>query len=175
RQLVANIKALAQVKVVRHWRPAGARSQGSGVRSQSRGATAGPLTPDSWLLTPALVAIATSTGGPAALHELFGELPADFPAPILVVQHIARGFTEGLADWLGKGTALRVKVAEAGEPLAPHTVYLAPEDRHLGVAGRAVLLSAAAPVGGFRPSGTFLFESAPPARGARPLAPLPTR
>src|SRR5262249_54690295 len=53
---------------------------------------------------------------------------------------------------------------------APHTAYLAPEDRHLGVAGRAVLLSAAAPVGGFRPSGTFLFESAAHAGGAGTVA-----
>jgi two-component system, chemotaxis family, protein-glutamate methylesterase/glutaminase len=171
RQLVANVKALSQVKVVRHWRNAGVRSQESGVRSQGSGVVSSSLTPDSRLLTPELVVIATSTGGPAALHRLFAALPGDFPLPILVVQHIARGFTDGLADWLGKSTALRVKVAADGEPLAPHTVYLAPEDRHLGVSRRpAVVLSSVPPVGGFRPSGTFLFASAARSRGAGTVA-----
>jgi two-component system chemotaxis response regulator CheB len=78
-----------------------------------------------------------------------------------VVQHIARGFTRGLAEWLNSLCDLRVKVAEPGEPLAAHTVHLAPDDRHLGVAAPGVVaLSSAAPVGGFRPAGSFLFESA---------------
>ena len=166
-QLVAYVKALSQVKLVRRWRPGSPASGGVHPRrvpEDRRDEPGGSLTPD-------LVAIATSTGGPAALHRLFAALPADFPLPILVVQHIARGFTDGLADWLGKSTALRVKVAEHGEPLEPHTVYLAPEDRHLGVSGPfSVALSSAPPVGGFRPSGTFLFESAARARGAGTVA-----
>jgi two-component system chemotaxis response regulator CheB len=175
RQLVANVKALSQVKVVRRWRQKSeVRGQRSEVRSQKSevgGSAASSLTSDLCPLTSGLVAMATSTGGPAALYRLFAALPGDFPLPILVVQHIAHGFTDGLADWLGKSTALRVKVAEDGEPLAPHTVYLAPEDRHLGVSRLpAVVLSSAAPVGGFRPSGTFLFASASRARGAGTIA-----
>src|SRR5439155_23563979 len=81
------------------------------------------------------------------------------------------GFTRGLADWLGTAGPLRVKVAEAGEPLTAGAAYLAPDDRHLGVAGRAaVLLSDAPPVGGFRPSASFLFESAARAFGAAAVA-----
>jgi two-component system chemotaxis response regulator CheB len=58
------------------------------------------------------------------------------------------------------GAALKVKVAEDGEPLVAGTVYVAPDDRHLGVAPPGlILLSAAPPVGGFRPSGTALFWS----------------
>src|SRR5262249_33639512 len=118
-----------------------------------------------------LVAIAASTGGPAALQSLLSGLPGDLVAPILVVQHITRGFAPGLAAWLNRLCDLHVKVAEPGEPLAPHTVYIAPDDRHLGVADRAsVLLSAAPPVGGFRPSGTFLFESVAQVFGAGALA-----
>jgi two-component system chemotaxis response regulator CheB len=114
-----------------------------------------------------LVAVAASTGGPAVLQHLFSALPGDFVAPIVAVQHIAAGFVEGLATWLNASCDLRVKVAEPGEPLTGRMVYLAPDDRHLGVStdGRAVI-SDAAPVNGFRPSATHLFESAGQAYGA---------
>jgi two-component system chemotaxis response regulator CheB len=117
------------------------------------------------------VAIATSTGGPAALSAILSKLPAEFPIPILVVQHIAHGFVGGLATWLDSSSGLRVKIAEADEVLASGTAYLAPDDRHLGVtaAGR-VLLSSAPAAGGFRPSGTFLFESVAKVFGPATLA-----
>jgi two-component system chemotaxis response regulator CheB len=87
--------------------------------------------------------------------------------PILVVQHIATGFVEGLASWLGASCDLRVKVAESGEPLRARTVFLAPDERHLGVSRDAtVILADAPPVNGFRPSGSYLFESAAQAFGA---------
>jgi two-component system chemotaxis response regulator CheB len=106
-----------------------------------------------------VVAIAASTGGPPALSQILSELPADFRAPVLVVQHIAEGFAEGLAKWLGASSRLAVKVAEEGEQLAPGHVYLAPDGRHLGVRGDVVELSDAPPIDGFRPSGSYLFES----------------
>jgi two-component system chemotaxis response regulator CheB len=157
RQLLATVKSMAQVKVVRHWRPA-APLPGAGREEK-------PARPRS---TPRgrVVALATSTGGPAALYQLLGDLPTEFPPPILVVQHIAPGFIAGLADWLNKACGLRVKVAEDGETLAARTVYFAPDNRHLGVTdlGR-VALSQAPPVGGFRPSASFLFESVARAYG----------
>ncbi len=117
------------------------------------------------------IAVATSTGGPAALQTIFSRLPGDFPVPILVVQHIAKGFLGGLASWLGSASKLRVKVAEGNEPIAPGIVYLAPDDRHLGVTSHGrIVVSPEPEVGGFRPSGTFLFESAARALGARALA-----
>ena len=76
-----------------------------------------------------------------------------------MVQHIAEGFADGLAKWLGASSPLRVKVAEDGEPLTAGTAYLAPDRRHLGVRGDRVELSDAPPVEGFKPSGTWLFES----------------
>jgi two-component system, chemotaxis family, protein-glutamate methylesterase/glutaminase len=167
-ELIANVKAMAQVKVVRHWRlPSNAPAP------RGRGVTAGKN--DSAVAGPPcrirVVAIATSTGGPAALHRLLSALPGDFGVPVLVVQHITRGFTAGLADWLNKVSGLHVKVAEEGESLKPHTVYLAPDDRHLGVSGRSTaLLSSAAPLSGFRPSGTFLFESVAGVFGAATVA-----
>jgi two-component system chemotaxis response regulator CheB len=117
-----------------------------------------------------VVAVAASTGGPPALSRIFSELPADFRVPILVVQHIAEGFADGLALWLAASSRLRVKVAEDGEPLAPGAVYLAPDRCHLGVRGDAVELSRAPPVEGFKPSGTHLFESVARSFGAATLA-----
>src|SRR5581483_243287 len=119
---------------------------------------------------PLIVAIAASTGGPAALQQLLAGLPGDFPAPILVVQHIASGFVEGLASWLNSNCSLRVKLALQGEPLSPGTVYVAPDGSHLGVGDRArILLSAAPPIGGFRPSASHLFESVAKAFGPASL------
>lgn len=149
-QFLTMVKAMADVKVVRRW---------------ARPAVGPQVSPSTDELRPGgravrVVAVAASTGGPAALHRVLGDLPGDFSAPILVVQHIACGFTEGLADWLSTGLALQVRLAQDGEPLAPRTVYVAPDDRHLGVRGRdRVAVVEADPVGGFRPSASFLFES----------------
>jgi two-component system chemotaxis response regulator CheB len=73
---------------------------------------------------------------------------------------VAPGFVNDLAQALDMTSILRVKVAEHGEPLLPQTVYIAPDDHHLGLAERArIALSDAAPIDGCRPSATFLFES----------------
>ena len=97
--------------------------------------------------------------------------PTDFPLPILVVQHIAAGFAAGFADWLHATCQVPVKLAEQGEPLRRGTVYLAPDGRQLGVTADArVALTEDRPVGGFRPSGTYLFESAARVYGASLVA-----
>jgi two-component system chemotaxis response regulator CheB len=77
----------------------------------------------------------------------------------------------GLAAWLNLTSALRVKVAEDGEPLLPGVAYLAPDNRHLGVsASHAIQLSREPPIDGFRPSATYLFESVAKVFGAEVLA-----
>jgi two-component system chemotaxis response regulator CheB len=157
RKLVGTVKAMAQVKVVRHWRPP-EKTKEEPPRSK--------VEATSPVASRSLVAIAASTGGPAALQRLLSSLPGDFPAPILVVQHNAPGFMTGLVHWLDGSCDLTMKAARQGEALLPHTVYLAPDDQHLGVSGhRSVVLSAAPALGGFRPSGTYLFESAARACG----------
>ena len=166
RDLVTMVKAMAQVKVVRHWRPAA-------PAPLARRATpaAPPLRTAKRESRCRLVAIVTSTGGPGALQCLFSALPAGFGVPVVVVQHMTPGFTVGLASWLATVCPLRVKVGQEGERLMPGTVYLAPDGLHLGVTAiGTVALSAAPPVGGFRPSGTFLFESVARAYGPSALA-----
>ncbi len=158
-QLINTVRAMSDVKVVRHH-----RSHSTPARS--------PLPKSPASRSPfSICAAATSTGGPPALQKIFSELPADFPVPVVVVQHIATGFTEGLAKWLDTSVPLTVKVAEMGERLRPGTIYLAREDYHLGVArdGTALLAKAAA-IEGFRPAATYLFRSVAEVYGNRTLA-----
>lgn len=159
RQLVRTVKAMAGVKVVRRWadRPALERPPGR-VRDQVRP----PVT---------VVAAASSTGGPAALLQILSTLPADFPVPVLVVQHIAADFVNGLASWLDASSPLRVKVAEEGELVRPGTVYLAPDRRDLGLSSQGtVSLSMPLPGSHVCPGATPLFESVARVRGASVLA-----
>jgi two-component system, chemotaxis family, protein-glutamate methylesterase/glutaminase len=80
-----------------------------------------------------LVAIGASTGGPQALAHLLGALPGDFTPAVVVVQHMADGFIEGLATWLDGLCALPVGVATSGIRLQPGTVTIAPSARNLVV------------------------------------------
>lgn len=108
----------------------------------------------------AAVAVAASTGGPPALQCFLEQLGGDFPAPILIVQHIVSGFVPGLAKWLDGQVALRVTIAQQGQRLEPGTVYIAPDDYHLTVSPlHTVALDGSPQVGGFRPSGTALLSS----------------
>jgi len=114
-----------------------------------------------------IVAIGSSTGGPAALHKILSELPADFPTPIVIVQHISFGFVEGLASWLDTASPLQVKVGKQGERMQPGNVYIAPDGHHMLVDrfGK-ISLNEAEMVGGFRPSVTPLFDSVARANGS---------
>jgi two-component system chemotaxis response regulator CheB len=153
-ELITTVKAMAEVKVVRHYRRPPSESP------------AEPFPPRRATGMRA-VAIAASTGGPPALERLLANLPRDFSVPILLVQHMASHFTGGFTAWLDSVVPLTVEVAAAGKPLRPATVYVAPEQRHLGLArsSLSVVLSDAPPIDGFRPSGTYLFESVARALG----------
>ncbi len=172
--LVATVKLMADVKVVRHLSqvPAPAIEQPASGGSSDLSWTAPP---DETPPPPAVVAIAASTGGPPAIQQVLAGLPNDFPLPILCVQHIAKGFTEGFAEWLNVTVPPRVTTAQRGELLAAGSVYVAPEDGHLGVSrsGR-IEISESPPLGGFRPSASYLFESAANAFGRDTLAVIMT-
>lgn len=106
-----------------------------------------------------VIGICGSTGAPYVLARILGGLPADYPIPVLVVQHISPGFTEGLARWLDQTVPLPVGIAAGDEPARPGA-WIAPEGAHLKLspAGRLCLdrLTAA---GRYRPSGDVLLES----------------
>ncbi len=149
--LRSRLRLLAGVRVIRHLRGLRQRPAAEprpGARSE-------------------LVVVGASLGGPRALAALLRGLSPEFPAPILVVQHIADGFTEGLAAWLDSETPLRVREARDGDPLRPGQVLLAPTGRHLVVEAGAAHLSDAPAVDTFRPSVTPLFVSAAEAYAGR--------
>lgn len=107
-----------------------------------------------------VVGIAASTGGPPALANVLRPLPANFPIPILLVQHIPPGFSAGLADWLNGETALNVKLAIEGEKAVPGYAYLPADDRHLQVGPDLRLHLSEMPARfGLRPSADITFES----------------
>ena len=171
KRLIATVKSMAQVKVVRHRRPAPEGDLQAFVQAIVQPIDRSRKTADATTNRAAIVAIAASTGGPAALHFLLANLPGDFAPPILVVQHITEGFSAGLASWLDSASSFRVKLAEHEEKLAPQTVYLAPDARHLGVGSRGAIVLADEPlIEGFRPSATYLFNSVGKAFGDTAIA-----
>lgn len=105
------------------------------------------------------IGVCSSTGGPAVLIEVLGALPAGFPLPVLVVQHIASGFIDGLVRMLDDAIPLPVAIAADGAPLGPG-VWLAPEDAHLTITrSRRMRLDRETVRGRHRPSADLLLES----------------
>ena len=117
-----------------------------------------------------VIVIGASTGGPRALSGLLPELCSLVSLPILLVQHMPRGFTQSLADSLARETQKAVVEATDGAPIAPDTVYIAPGGRHLLIRGSSanakIGLSDQPPENGCRPSADVLFRSAATAFGS---------
>ena len=145
-RLIQTIKDMAAVKVVKRWPRANKIDQpvkaGDFLNNQIK-----------------IIAIGASTGGPPVIEAILKDLPADYPASILLVQHIAPGFLAGMVEWLKHSLKLQVKVAQDGEKLQNGTVYLSPEDKHLGVSQGCIALSDEPPEQGHRPAVSFLFQS----------------
>ncbi len=125
-----------------------------------------------------LVAIGTSTGGPVALKTVLSGLPADFPLPVLVVQHMPPVFTNAFAQRLDSCCALRVKEAEDGDSVVAGRVLIAPGDYHMAVCRTAtsarVVLHQREPVSGHRPSVDVLMHSVAREYGGRALGVIMT-
>ncbi|MFO5526871.1 MAG: chemotaxis protein CheB [Cuspidothrix sp.] len=107
-----------------------------------------------------IVALAASAGGLAALIEILSNLPADFKAAIVVVQHLDPRHPSLMAEILSRRTALKVIQGENGDKLIPGTVYIAPPNNHLLVnTDGKISLSQSEMVHFLRPSADLLFES----------------
>lgn len=163
--LVQTIKLMAEVKLVRRWQQKG------------------PALPIASAITPKaadsadlrLVTIGVSTGGPLALKALLSQLPGDFPLPIAIVQHIALGFVDGFATWLGGDAGFPVHVASDRQVLQPGHAYIAPDGIHMGVDHRPMaVFSHSQPENGLRPAVSYLFRSAAQALGASAIGVLLT-
>lgn len=144
-ELRKQLQLLASVKVVRH--PRGRK------RRTSIGLPV--IRPDYFV-----VAIAASLGGPKALAEVLADLPEDFPAPVVICQHITPGFSDELAHWLSLETGHRVQEAAEGQRLVKSAFYVAPSHLHLVVQPSGLLrLEDGPPIGGFKPSCDLLLRS----------------
>ena len=121
-----------------------------------------------------LVCLATSTGGPEALETVLTALPANFPVPIAIVQHMPPFFTKQLAKRLAEKCAIRVHEAQSGETLEPGTALIAPGDFHLLVRRRDIrsyaITNADPPENSCRPAADVLFRSAAAEFGHQTLA-----
>lgn len=142
---------------------------GTGRHAQLRSPAALRAMPD----RPAsdrLVVIGASTGGPAAIDAVLASLPHDFSVPILVVQHMPRGFSEPFARRLQRSSALRVREAWDGAPIRPGDVLIAESGRHLHVGSECVWLRDGDPVHGMRPSVDVAMADAAATWGDRVIA-----
>lgn len=142
------VKVLGRVHVIRHPRArlGGRTEMTSPIRNAS------------------VIGVCASTGGPQVLVHLLHELPADFPIPVLVVQHISAGFTDGLASWLDRSVGMPVSVAADGTPAAPGA-WIAPEGAHLTLVDGVLRLDRQTVAGRHRPAADVLFASLAKAAG----------
>lgn len=118
---------------------------------------------------PAIVVIGTSTGGLKALQTLLSGLPADFPLPVVIVQHRGSGSDNGLCEFLGQASNLPVSEPEDKEAVLPGRVYLAPRDYHLLIENRSFALSTDHAIAFARPSIDVLFECVADEYGERAI------
>ncbi len=159
-ELIRTVKLMSEVKVVRRWpryRPAEVVPETAlckEIRLQAAQSQ------------PRIVAIGASTGGPPVLQMILAALPKNFPVPVLIVQHIAAGFTQGFVEWLAQSSSLPVHIPAHGQSVLPGQAYVAPDGLHMamGTDGR-VQLKSDEPENGLRPSVACLFRSVAKAYG----------
>lgn len=162
-RFISTLRSMAGVSVVRRW-----KSKPLDVKLEG---------PDDSTLPPLVVTIGASAGGPVALHRLLGALPADFPLPVVVVQHMATGFIEGLVRWLDTITPLEVVLAEHGQIVKPGQVVLGDSGAHLCLrrAGDSVRIHLESSADGpYVPSVDRLFTTTAEAFGPRAIGVLLT-
>lgn len=106
-----------------------------------------------------LIAIGSSTGGPAALSEIIRRLPGDFPYPIVIAQHIAQDFIPSLRQWLSGLTTLTITTAKEGETPESGHIYLAPGQANLTITLNRRFSIDTAPMTRYTPSCDMLFTS----------------
>ena len=150
--LVQTVKLMSEVKVVRRW-----KRERQSEAIDKKVSDKGLKKRDKKIK---IVAIGASTGGPPIIQTILSGLKKGYSVPILVVQHISKGFLEGLVEWLRQSTGLPVHIAKHGEELLPGHIYFARDDYHLGVDKDGRLrLSREEIENGLRPSVSYLFRS----------------
>ncbi len=117
-----------------------------------------------------IIVIGASTGGPLVLQKILTNLQKDISVPILIVQHITKGFVNGFTEWLGKTTDFPLHIATSGDILLPGHAYVAPDGFHMGVKeGPRIILTKLESDHGLLPSIAYLFKSAANNFGSRAI------
>ncbi len=150
RDVIRKVRLLSRVRVITHIK---GKRAGRIVAPPTLGVDAVPRG------GPALIAIGSSTGGPSALLNVLGRLPADIPIPIVVAQHIADGFIPGLVNWLDSGCKLKVIAAEDGVIAEPGVAHFAPTGLNLAMDGTRMRFREPAAGQLYIPSADTLFQS----------------
>jgi two-component system, chemotaxis family, protein-glutamate methylesterase/glutaminase len=151
-KLVETVKVMSQVKTVRRWKKTSESDQTASSQKI--------LKQDRAKRNIKIVAIGASTGGPQALKQILSRLPKSFKLPVLIVQHIAPGFTEGFANWMNTVSALPVHIAFDGEQPRPGQAYVAPDFHQMKIGRNGkISLSTEEQDNGIRPSVASLFRS----------------
>lgn len=160
-EFIGKIRVLAGVRVIRRSpTPRGGRQPAIGRTPKA---------------VAKLIVIGASTGGPQALRQILGALPACFPLPLVCVQHIGRAFLAEMLTWLDDATPLAVGEARVGELPEPGRVYFAPADCHLEFDRFGhFLLTKSPPYDGHRPSVTVSMKAAARQFGAGTIGVLLT-
>lgn len=169
-ELTEKVRTASRIRVIRSLRLRKAPGAGSPVGIDMEPvAAASPVAAVETAAPPkTVVIIGASTGGPTALRLLLGALPKCFPAGIIVVQHMPKGFTAVLAAQLDRYTAISVREAGRGTRLEMGAALVAPGDTHLLLRpGLCVQLTKEPPVGGHRPSIDVTMNSAAQICGVR--------
>ena len=152
-ELVKTVKLMSKVKVVRRWGRA---------RREPKTVKLSPSISEKKLIKAEIkfIAIGASTGGPPVLKQILSLLPKNLPVPILIVQHIAKGFLKGFVEWLNDTTGHNVHIASNNENPKQGNVYLAPHGFQMGVtkSGKLVLKKNG-PEYNLCPSVSYLFSS----------------
>lgn len=164
RDIIRKVRVLSRVRVITHIR--GKRSATTGPMMSHAGAAV--------LGSRSLVAIGSSTGGPSALLSVLGQLPDDYPLPIVIAQHIAEGFVPGLVSWLDGSCAIKVVQAVEGEEIVPARAYIAPTGMNTEVSGDRVHFVPPGPGQLYIPSADTLFASVARSCGERGVGVLLT-
>lgn len=161
KELLNTVRSMADVHVIHHFKP-------EPLKPLVHPAPA--MTEVYATVSPKLVAIVSSTGGPTALCEILRGLSGDFPLPVAIVQHISSDFIPSLVSWLDSITPLAVKVAMHGELPQPGTVYVAPGGTHLRITKRLRFdLNGSPEAVPHIPSGDVFLESVAQAYGSQAI------
>jgi two-component system chemotaxis response regulator CheB len=121
-----------------------------------------------------VIVIGASTGGPRVVHQILAGLPRDLPATVVVVQHIAEGFSSGMAEWLSTTRTLPVLLASEGHAMRPGEVLVAPDKRDLLITPAGAIHLSMSPLLIQRPSIDIAMQAAAEVYGPRAIGVLLT-